>query len=107
MTSATERLKSLLTAPDKRAAILEMASRNEIDAALISLLQQNIAGAKAAGQARHGSMPWEQLLALSAFQHAHESRSSFLRVQIRRFELIVLVCRPRRPSSCSRSRTQP
>lgn len=50
--SATERLKRLLTAPDKKQCILDMAAANEIDVALISLLQQNIDGAEAAGQAQ-------------------------------------------------------
>lgn len=46
-----ERLRKLLTAPDKKAALLAMAEANEIDAPLISLLQQNVDAAKAAGNA--------------------------------------------------------
>jgi len=49
--TAVERVKKLLTAPDKKAMIIEMAEANEIDVPLMDLLQQNIEGAKAAGQA--------------------------------------------------------
>ncbi|KAK9909063.1 hypothetical protein WJX75_006635 [Coccomyxa subellipsoidea] len=45
-----ERMKKLLTSKDKKATLLEMAGNNEIDTALLDLLQQNIDGAKAAGQ---------------------------------------------------------
>jgi hypothetical protein len=48
--SATDRLKKLLSARDKKAAILDMAAANEIDVALVQLLQQNIDGALAAKQ---------------------------------------------------------
>lgn len=48
--SATDRLKKLLSARDKKEVILEMAAANEIDFALIQLLQQNIDGALAAKQ---------------------------------------------------------
>lgn len=44
-----ERLRKLLTAPDKKAALLAMAEANELDAPLITLLQQNVDAAKAAG----------------------------------------------------------
>ena len=44
-----ERLRKLLTAPDKRATLLAMAEANEVDAALIQLLQQNVDAAKGAG----------------------------------------------------------
>ncbi|GBF91992.1 hypothetical protein Rsub_04716 [Raphidocelis subcapitata] len=48
--SAVDRMKKLLTAKDKKAAIIEMAEANEIDVPLMDLLQQNIDGARAAGQ---------------------------------------------------------
>ncbi|GLI61874.1 hypothetical protein VaNZ11_004384 [Volvox africanus] len=48
--SATDRLKKLLTSKDKKETILEMAAANEIDQALVDLLQQNIDAAKAAEQ---------------------------------------------------------
>ena len=48
--SATNRLQKLLTAKDKKQCILDMAAANEIDLALIQLLQQNIDGARAAGR---------------------------------------------------------
>eukprot|EP01026_Neomeris_dumetosa_P006205 TRINITY_DN11974_c0_g1_i8.p1 TRINITY_DN11974_c0_g1~~TRINITY_DN11974_c0_g1_i8.p1 ORF type:complete len:277 (+),score=45.69 TRINITY_DN11974_c0_g1_i8:55-831(+) len=48
-TTTLDRLRKLLTAPDKQATILEMAERNEIDKALIELLNQNIESAKASG----------------------------------------------------------
>lgn len=49
--SAVERMKKLLTSQDKKQCILDMAAANEIDVALLDLLQQNIDAAKAAGQA--------------------------------------------------------
>ena len=48
--AAPARLKKLLTSSDKKATLLEMAGAGEIDAALMDLLEQNIAGAEAAGQ---------------------------------------------------------
>lgn len=48
--SAVDRMKKLLSAPDKKAMILEMAEANEIDVALLDLLQSNIEAARAAGQ---------------------------------------------------------
>jgi hypothetical protein len=48
--SATNRLQKLLTSKDKKQCILNMAAANEIDLALIQLLQQNIDGAKSAGR---------------------------------------------------------
>lgn len=45
-----DRLKALLAAPDKKAALLELAGNNEIDEGLLTLLQQNIEGAREAGQ---------------------------------------------------------
>jgi hypothetical protein len=45
-----ERLKKLLAAKDKKAALLEMAAANEIDQGLMDLLAQNIEGATEAGQ---------------------------------------------------------
>ncbi|WIA44033.1 hypothetical protein OEZ86_010404 [Tetradesmus obliquus] len=48
--SAVERMKKLLSSPDKKQAISDMAAANEIDVALIDLLQQNIEAAKGAGQ---------------------------------------------------------
>lgn len=38
--SAVERMKKLLSSPDKKQAISDMAAANEIDVALIDLLQQ-------------------------------------------------------------------
>jgi hypothetical protein len=48
--SAVDRMKKLLSAPDKKAMILAMAEANEIDQALLDLLQQNIDAARMAGQ---------------------------------------------------------
>lgn len=48
--AAPERVKKLLGAKDKKAMLLEMAGAGEIDTALMDLLEQNIEGAKAAGQ---------------------------------------------------------
>jgi uncharacterized coiled-coil protein SlyX len=48
--TAVERMRKLLTSPDKKAMIIEMAEANEIDVPLMDLLQQNIDGAKAANQ---------------------------------------------------------
>ncbi|PSC72568.1 hypothetical protein C2E20_4310 [Micractinium conductrix] len=45
-----DRLKKLLEAKDKKAVLLEMAAANEIDRAMIDLLDQNIEGATAAKQ---------------------------------------------------------
>ena len=45
-----DRLKKLLQAKDKKQAILDMASRNEIDPPFMALLQQNINMAKQADQ---------------------------------------------------------
>lgn len=44
-----ERLRTLLMSKDKAATLYEMAGNNEIDQDLIKLLEQNIAGAQAAG----------------------------------------------------------
>ena len=44
------KLKKLLTSPDKKATILEMAGDNEIDVPLLLLLKTNIAAAKSAKQ---------------------------------------------------------
>ncbi|MEW5313655.1 MAG: hypothetical protein WDW38_005203 [Sanguina aurantia] len=48
--SAVDRMKKLLTSRDKKATILEMAEANEIDQALVELLQQNIVAARNAEQ---------------------------------------------------------
>lgn len=48
--SAVERMKRLLSAPDKKQAISDMAAANEIDVPLLELLQQNADAARAAGQ---------------------------------------------------------
>eukprot|EP00879_Flechtneria_rotunda_P015368 GHRR01016066.1.p1 GENE.GHRR01016066.1~~GHRR01016066.1.p1 ORF type:complete len:190 (+),score=61.71 GHRR01016066.1:669-1238(+) len=48
--SAVDRMKKLLSAKDKKAMILEMAEANEIDVALMDLLQQNIDAARMAAQ---------------------------------------------------------
>ncbi|CAG9463721.1 unnamed protein product [Pedinophyceae sp. YPF-701] len=50
LTTPVDRMKKLLTAKDKKAMILEMAGNNEIDNALIALLNQNINAARQAGQ---------------------------------------------------------
>jgi hypothetical protein len=50
ITAPAERLKKLLTAPDKKAAILEMAAANEIDKDLLALMDVNIETARQAGQ---------------------------------------------------------
>ena len=50
VTAAPERLKKLLMSKDKKATLLDMAGAGEIDQALMDLMEQNIAGAKAAGQ---------------------------------------------------------
>mmetsp|Transcript_3602 Transcript_3602/g.7296 ORF Transcript_3602/g.7296 Transcript_3602/m.7296 type:complete len:333 (+) Transcript_3602:40-1038(+) len=47
---AQENLKFLLTSKDKKSAMLELAGKNEIDDAFITLLDSNAQGAKAAGQ---------------------------------------------------------
>ena len=46
-----ERLRKLFTAEDKKACILAMAAENELDEAFMELLETNIDGARAAGQA--------------------------------------------------------
>jgi len=48
--AAPERLKKLLLSKDKKETLLEMAGAGEVDQALMDLLEQNIAGAEAAGQ---------------------------------------------------------
>lgn len=50
MKQPAARMRKLLTAPDKRATLLEMAGSGEVDQALINLLQQNIDAARSAGQ---------------------------------------------------------
>ena len=50
VSAAPERMKKLLMSKDKKATLLEMAGAGEIDQALIDLLQQNIEGAREAGQ---------------------------------------------------------
>jgi hypothetical protein len=50
LAAAPARLKKLLESKDKKATLLEMAGDGEIDAALMDLIEQNIAGAKAAKQ---------------------------------------------------------
>ncbi|KAK9834063.1 hypothetical protein WJX81_006953 [Elliptochloris bilobata] len=47
-----ERLRRLLSAPDKKATLLQMAGDGEIDRPLLDLLQQNIEAANGAGQAQ-------------------------------------------------------
>lgn len=48
--SATDKLKLLLTSKDKKATILDMVEKNQIDQGLVDLLQQNINAAREAGQ---------------------------------------------------------
>ena len=50
MLSPLERMKKLLGAPDKRAMILEMVDKDELDLNLMALLQTNINTARQAGQ---------------------------------------------------------
>lgn len=50
LSAPAERLRKLLTATDKKAALLAMAADNELDQAFLNLLDQNILGAQAAGQ---------------------------------------------------------
>ena len=50
LAAPAERMRKLLTAKDKRATLLEMASANEIDKELIALLDTNAKAAKSAGQ---------------------------------------------------------
>ena len=52
LVAPADRLKKLLSAKDKKAEILDMASRNEIDPPLMALLQQNINMAKQADQSQ-------------------------------------------------------
>eukprot|EP00217_Crustomastix_stigmatica_P007547 CAMPEP_0183795142 /NCGR_PEP_ID=MMETSP0803_2-20130417/4252_1 /TAXON_ID=195967 /ORGANISM="Crustomastix stigmata, Strain CCMP3273" /LENGTH=314 /DNA_ID=CAMNT_0026039553 /DNA_START=47 /DNA_END=991 /DNA_ORIENTATION=- len=49
LSAPADRLRKLLTAQDKKATLLEMVGNNEIDTAFLELLNQNIIGAKAAG----------------------------------------------------------
>lgn len=48
--AAPERFKKLMMSKDKKATLLEMAGSGEIDQPLMDLMDQNIEGAKAAGQ---------------------------------------------------------
>ena len=50
MKQPAARMRKLLTAPDKKATLLQMAGDGEIDQALVNLLQQNIDAARSAGQ---------------------------------------------------------
>lgn len=50
MKQPAARMRKLLTAPDKKATLLQMAGDGEVDQALINLLQQNIDAARSAGQ---------------------------------------------------------
>jgi len=50
LTAPADRLRKLLNAPDKKAMILEMAAENELDEPFMALLEQNIDGAREAGQ---------------------------------------------------------
>eukprot|EP00668_Euglena_longa_P016317 GGOE01020556.1.p1 GENE.GGOE01020556.1~~GGOE01020556.1.p1 ORF type:complete len:416 (-),score=127.28 GGOE01020556.1:343-1590(-) len=49
LTAPKDRLKKLLSAPDKRAAMLEMVASNEVDEELLQLLKTNQASAQLAG----------------------------------------------------------
>ncbi|KAH7434285.1 hypothetical protein KP509_06G009400 [Ceratopteris richardii] len=51
MLGARERLTRLLSSKDKKATLLDMVERNEVDRSLLSLLDENIAGASSQGQA--------------------------------------------------------
>jgi hypothetical protein len=48
--AAPERFKKLMMSTDKKATLLDMAGAGEIDQPLMDLMEQNIEGAKAAGQ---------------------------------------------------------
>ena len=50
LAAAPARFMKLMQSKDKKATLLEMAGEGEIDQALMDLMDQNIAGAKAAGQ---------------------------------------------------------
>ncbi|GHP03116.1 hypothetical protein PPROV_000187100 [Pycnococcus provasolii] len=50
LAAPAERLRALLSSPDKKAHILTMMENNEIDKPLIDLLNQNVHAARAAGQ---------------------------------------------------------
>eukprot|EP00898_Chlorokybus_atmophyticus_P009166 jgi/Chlat1/9250/Chrsp99S08523 len=50
MVSAQSRLRQVLTAADKKAQLLKLAEENQIDSAFITLLEQNTASARTAGQ---------------------------------------------------------
>ena len=50
LTAPADRLRKLLSAPDKKAMILQMAAENELDEPFMALLEQNIDGAREAGQ---------------------------------------------------------
>ncbi|KAK9846951.1 hypothetical protein WJX84_012386 [Apatococcus fuscideae] len=50
MAAPAERMRALLSAPDKKAALLDLAGDNQIDKPLLDLLQQNIDAARSAGQ---------------------------------------------------------
>ncbi|KAK9843266.1 hypothetical protein WJX74_009460 [Apatococcus lobatus] len=50
MAAPAERMRALLSSKDKKAALLDLASANQIDKPLLDLLQQNIDAARTAGQ---------------------------------------------------------
>ncbi|KAI5068421.1 hypothetical protein GOP47_0016766 [Adiantum capillus-veneris] len=52
MLGARERLARLLSAQDKRATLLDMIEKNELDRSLLALLDENIAAATSQGQAQ-------------------------------------------------------
>jgi hypothetical protein len=65
--SAQERLKTLLSSPDKKQCILDMAGENQIDQALCDLLQQNIDAARMANQTKPAEFMEKVLTACKKF----------------------------------------
>ncbi len=65
--SAKDKVKRLLEAQDKKACILEMAENNEIDQALMDLLQQNIDMARQAEMEPQAAFMEKVKLALSKY----------------------------------------
>eukprot|EP00252_Welwitschia_mirabilis_P016837 TRINITY_DN3742_c0_g1_i1.p2 TRINITY_DN3742_c0_g1~~TRINITY_DN3742_c0_g1_i1.p2 ORF type:complete len:126 (-),score=28.69 TRINITY_DN3742_c0_g1_i1:576-953(-) len=50
LTQAKDRLANILSSKDKKATLLDMAARNELDRTLLALLDENIAVAQSAKQ---------------------------------------------------------
>lgn len=71
-----DRLRALLTAPDKKAKLLEMVGNNEIDSAFMELLSQNIIGANAAGEEQAAQFMFKLLEACKKYSLAAEPTRS-------------------------------